>query len=185
MRLIPVDTYLLSGKINKRCEKIRCAIKAFKSTNDILFMILVIGNHYAILFSYLIVRLAPDSSDYCPFSISRKDVFCLAFYLKWKYFVLIDYTRILSETICLFCFCVLFSNMYPKIKFIAKKWSDLCNFYSKVIFWNFCLSKYFYFALLNLNYWCFTTILWKFQKNWTSRTCWKSASKLPTQQISA
>ena len=54
---------------------------------------------------------------------------------------MIDY--ILSETICLFCFCVLFSNMYPKIKFIAKNWSDLCNFYSKMIFWNFCLSKYF------------------------------------------
>ena len=62
-------------------------------------------------------------------------------YLKWKYFVLID--NILSETICLFCFCVLFSNMYPKIKFIAKNWSDLCNFYSKVIFWDFCLSKHF------------------------------------------
>ena len=45
---------------------------------------------------------------------------------------------------CLFCFCFffffffffvvvfLFSNMYPKNKFIAKKWSDLCSFYSKV-----------------------------------------------------
>ena len=32
--------------------------------------------------------------------------------------------------------------MYPKIKFIAKNWSDLCNFYSKVIFWNLCVSKY-------------------------------------------
>ena len=42
--------------------------------------------------------------------------------------------------------------MYPKIKFITKNWSDLCNFYSKVIFWNFCLRKYFfYFSLLNLN----------------------------------
>ena len=30
-----------------------------------------------------------------------------------------------------------------KLKFIAKNWSDLCNFYSKVIFLNFCLSKYF------------------------------------------
>ena len=80
-------------------------------------------------------------STYCPFDISQKDVFCLAFYLKWKYFVLIDY--ILSETTCLFCFCVLFSNMYPKIKFIAKNWSDLCNFYGKVIFLNFCISKYF------------------------------------------
>ena len=43
----------------------------------------------------------------------------------------------------------------------------------------------FYFSLLNLNYWYFTTILWKFQKNWTCRTCRKSASKLPTLQISA
>ena len=81
------------------------------------------------------------TSNYCPFDISRKDVFCLAFSLKWKYFVLIGH--ILSETICLFCFCVLFSNMYPKIKFIAKNWSDLGNFYSTMIFLNFCLRKYF------------------------------------------
>ena len=54
---------------------------------------------------------------------------------------MIDY--ILSETICLFCFCVLFSNMNPKINFFARNWSDLCNFYSKAIFWNFCVSKYF------------------------------------------
>ena len=33
--------------------------------------------------------------------------------------------------------------MYPKIKFIARNRSDLCNFYSKAIFLNFCLSKYF------------------------------------------
>ena len=26
---------------------------------------------------------------------------------------------------------------------MAKSWSDLCNFYSKVIFWNFCLRKHF------------------------------------------
>ena len=26
---------------------------------------------------------------------------------------------------------------------MAKSWSDLCNFYSKVIFWNVCLRKYF------------------------------------------
>ena len=44
--------------------------------------------------------------------------------------------------------------MYPKIKFIAENWSDLCNFYSKVISWNVCSRKYFfYFSLLNLNYW--------------------------------
>ena len=33
--------------------------------------------------------------------------------------------------------------MYPKIRFITKNWSDLCNFFCKVIFWNFCLRKYF------------------------------------------
>ena len=32
--------------------------------------------------------------------------------------------------------------MYPKIKFIAKSWPDLCNFYSKVIFLEFCFRKY-------------------------------------------
>ena len=36
--------------------------------------------------------------------ITIEDIFCLAFYFKWKYFFLIDH--ILSETICLFCFCV-------------------------------------------------------------------------------
>ena len=71
--------------------------------------------------------------------------FCLAFYLKCNYFVLI--THILSETLCLLCFCVLFSNMYLKIKFIAKIWSDLCNFYSKVIFLEF-LSKKIFFTFL-------------------------------------
>ena len=61
--------------------------------------------------------------------------FCLAFYFKSKYFVLIDH--ILSETICLFCFRVLFSNIYTKIKLMA-------NFYSKVIFLNLCLREYFF-----------------------------------------
>ena len=98
---------------------------------------------------------------YCPFDNTQKDI-CLTFYFKWKYFVLTDHT--FSETICLFCFCVLSSNRYPKIKFTAKNWSDLCNFYSKVIFGRFVLENIFYFSLLNSNYWCFTTILWKFQK---------------------
>ena len=43
----------------------------------------------------------------------------------------------------------------------------------KRFFFIFSLWKYFFFSLLNLNYWCFTTILWKFQKIWTSGTCWK------------
>ena len=76
--------------------------------------------------------------------------FCLMFYFKWKYFVLTD--NVLSETICLFCFCVLFSNIYPKIKFTAKNWSGLCIFCGKVIFWHFCLRKYFklFFAEVEL-----------------------------------
>ena len=78
---------------------------------------------------------------YGPFDITRKDIFCLAFYFKWKCFVLIDH--ILSETICLFCFCVLFSNIYPKIRLTTKNWSGLCNFYITVIFWNFFLRRCF------------------------------------------
>ena len=88
-----------------------------------------------------ICAFCPCSKTYCPFDISWKDIFCLVFYFEWKYFVLIDHIQ--SETICLFCFSVLLSNIYSKIKFTAKNWSDLCNFYSKVIFWSFCLRKYF------------------------------------------
>ena len=90
----------------------------------------------AIIMSYTKIHSnAFKISLYCSFDISRKDVFCLVFYFKWKYFVLIDH--ILSETICLFCFCVLLSIFYSKIKFTAKNWSDPCTFYSKVIFFLF------------------------------------------------
>ena len=89
----------------------------------------------------LCIHMNIEVPEYCPFDISWKDGFCLAFYFKWKYFVLVDH--ILSETICLSCFSVLFTNICTKIKLTAKSWSDLCNFYSKVIFWNFCLRKYF------------------------------------------
>ena len=84
--------------------------------------------------------------------------------------------HILSETIFLFCFCVLFSNMHPKVKFTAKNWSDVCNFYSKAIFGTFVDENIFllffeaifgifvdenifllFFA--NLNYQYFTTVL--------------------------
>ena len=79
---------------------------------------------------------------YCVFDITRKDAFCLAFYFRWKHFVLTYH--IVSEIICLFCFCVLFSNIYPKIKFMAKTWSDLCSFYNKVMcFFNISVRKYF------------------------------------------
>ena len=51
-------------------------------------------------------------------------IFCLEFYFKQKYLVLIDNT--LSETICILCFCVLFSNLYPNIKFTAENCRLLC-----------------------------------------------------------
>ena len=86
-------------------------------------------------------RVTYASALECPFNIPWKANFCLAFYFKWKYFVLVDH--ILTEAICLLCFCVLFSNIYTKIKVIAKSLSDLCNFYSKEIFRNFCLRKHF------------------------------------------
>ena len=69
-----------------------------------------------------------------------EDVFAWGFILKENIFF-IDY--ILSETICLFCLCFVLINIYHEIKFKAKHWSDLCNIYSKVIFFKFCLSKYF------------------------------------------
>ena len=56
---------------------------------------------------------------YCPFDITCKDIFCLAFYFKWKYFVLIDH--ISSETIrfsfSVFCSQILTQklNLWPKI----------------------------------------------------------------------
>ena len=61
---------------------------------------------------------------------------------KKKYYDLIDH--ILSETICILCFCVLFSNVDHRINFMAKTCSDLCNTFSKMIAWNFCLINYFY-----------------------------------------
>ena len=120
---------------------------------------------------------------YCPFDISRKDVFCLAFNLKWNDFVLTD--CILSETICLFYFCVLFSNMYHNIKFITKNWSDLCNFYSKVIFWNFCLRTYFLFFFAEFELLMFHNNIVKISEKLNKQNLLKICSNLPTLQISA
>ena len=72
------------------------------------------------------------------FSTSTGKTFLLSVLFWTKIFILV-----LSEIICLFCFWVLFSNIYPKIRFMTKNCPDLCNFYSKVLVWNFCLRKYF------------------------------------------
>ena len=58
----------------------------------------------------------------------------MVFYSKWKCFVMSDH--ILSGTICLFCFCTLFSDIYRKINFMAKNGYDLCNFFNKLDFFN-------------------------------------------------
>ena len=61
-------------------------------------------------------------TDYFAFDITWKDVFCLACLSKCENLFRIDN---ILETICVFCFCALFSNIFPKIKFVAKYWSDL------------------------------------------------------------
>ena len=57
------------------------------------------------------------------------------------------------ETICLFCFCVLFSNIYPKIKIYDQNlvWHAI-SIAEWFVFLNFCLWKYslLFFAVLEL-----------------------------------
>ena len=75
-----------------------------------------------------------------------KTSFCLAFYFKSKYYVLIDH--ILSETICLFCFCVcsqiftLKLNLRPKIcltyAISIVKWFFLEFLFKKIVFTFLC-----------------------------------------------
>ena len=121
-------------------------------------------------------------------SLEKTFLFCLAFYLEWKYFVLTDH--ILSETICLFCFCVLFSNMCAKIKFMAKNWYDLCNFFSllKWFFFFFFLFKKFFFFTFHCWIWITGVSQWyceNFRKNWISRTMKICLQVITTLQISA
>ena len=92
---------------------------------------------------------------YCAFDILWKGVFYLAFYSKWKNWFVNG--NILSETISHFCYCALFSNIYNKINLMAKNGSDLCNFYSKLDFFEFFTKKYFLhfftdFKLFMLNF---------------------------------
>ena len=67
--------------------------------------------------------------------------------------------------------------MYPEIKFTAKNWSYLCNFYSKEIFWNFVKENIFLLFFAEFELLMFHN---NFVKNFR-----KIASKLPTIQISA
>ena len=55
------------------------------------------------------------------------------------FWLTISYQKPFVFSVAVFCsqICTLKLNLSPKIG------QYLCNFYSKVIFWNFCLSKYF------------------------------------------
>ena len=111
------------------------------------------------------------------FDIIRGKTFHSAFYF------LTDH--ILSETICLFFFCFCSQNFYPIIKLTAK---NCLNYTISIVKWFF----FFIFVRVNifLLWWIWIVDISRqycenFRKNWTSRTCWKSASNLPTLQISA
>ena len=117
------------------------------------------------------VELKPNILTTVLLTSLGKKFFCLVFYFKWKYCVLTDH--IISETIYIFCFCVLFSNIYPKIKFKVKSWSDLCNFYSKVILLNFCLRKFFLVFFAEFELWMFHNNIVKFSEKMNKRNLLK------------
>ena len=114
---------------------------------------------------------------YCPFDISQKDIFGLAFYFKWKilFWMIISYQKPFVFSVSVYCsqIFIIKLNLRPKIGLTyvisIVKW-----------FFGFFVSEnIFHFSLLDLNYWCFTTTLWKFQKQRQAEH-WKSATKLPT-----
>ena len=95
-------------------------------------------------------------------STSRKDVFAWRFILNENilFWLTISYQKPFVFSVSVFCsqICTLKLNLSPKIGLTYAisivKW----------FFGIFVIVNIFYFSLLNLNYWCFTTILWKFQK---------------------
>ena len=99
----------------------------------------------------------------------RKTFFAWRFILNENilFWLTISYQKpfVFSVSVFYFQICPLKLNLSPEIGLTYAisivKW----------FFGIFVLVNIFYFSLLNLNYWCFTTILWKFQKNWTSETC--------------
>ena len=82
-------------------------------------------------------------ATYC-FHLSERRFLRLALYSEWKKnWHVIDNN--LSETICLFCFYALFSNIYCKTNFTTKNGSYLCNFYTKLCFQKMFIRKHFFF----------------------------------------
>ena len=94
--------------------------------------------------------------------------FFFFFLLAWRFilnenilfWLTLSYQKPFVFSASMLCFQIftLILNLRPKIGLTYA--ISIVKWY----FLYFCLSKYFYFSLLNLNYWCFTTILWKFSE---------------------
>ena len=73
----------------------------------------------ALFVLFIVLLLCLRDAVNCPFYITRKDVFCLAFFFKWNYFVLIDqsYQKPFVFPVSVFCFqtFTLIFNLRPKI----------------------------------------------------------------------
>ena len=82
-----------------------------------------------------------------------KMFFALRFIFQGKYSVLIDH--ILSESICLFCFCVLFSKVYSKIKITIKIGLTYDIFIIKLFFYLFFILFIFLFYFIFIFYFIF------------------------------
>ena len=81
-------------------------------------------------------------------TISYQKLFVVFFFCFFFFFCFL----LLFFFCFLFHFCGLISNtrIYSKIKLMTKNWSDLCNFYSKMIFWNFDKVFLLFFAKFEL-----------------------------------
>ena len=102
---------------------------------------------------------------YCPFDISQKEVFLLGVLFKMKIFCP-DWPHLIRNH--LFFSVSVFCSQILTLKLKVQPKTDLTfaiAIVKRFFLYFFCLRKYFfYFSLLSLNYWCFTTILRKFSE---------------------
>ena len=101
------------------------------------------------------------------------------------FWLTISYQALLYRPICLFCFYVLFSNMYPKIKLTVKIGLTYAISTVKWFFFIFCLRKHFLLFFAEFELLTFHNNIVKILEKRNKQTLLKSASKLPSLQISA
>ena len=152
------------------------------------FVCLFVINSDSVLF--MCVHL---SVYYYPFDITWKHIFfCLAFHSKWKYFVLTGYILSVPLAFSVFLHFVKLV-LRPKmgltyVIFIVNSILDF--FFLFLFFYLFIyLFIFFFFFLLFFTDFKIIAVPWHndiekiteiLNKFWTSGTCWKPASKLPT-----